>query len=146
MTIASEMVSQMQLKIGSQEAYGKMRQFMVAYLASVGDNLPQVVLKGMEVATRFNEGAATSEELEGARVACWKIVDSESENTDFQAADRCVVRAAICFLYASPPDDDLPEVIDWFLALANNARGHPADIQLLLRTHFGYEGEQIRDS
>jgi hypothetical protein len=133
---ASELIGEMQQRIGPHETFRRMRRFMVAYLALMQFTLPSVVKKSMEVAAQFDDGSAPPEAIEAARVECWESVDAMSKATNFDDKDYFSLRAAICLLYPTAPDDDLPEVIDWFLDMANKVEDHSAESNSLLQTFF----------
>ncbi len=111
----------MQARIGALEAYSRMRRFMVAYLSSVTAPLPLIVRDALEAANLFDHKLLTDAGLEERRVACWSFLDQKPNANDLADQETCLIRAIICALYVAPPDDDICELVTWFLALTKKA-------------------------
>jgi hypothetical protein len=129
-------IEEVQEQIGIPETFKRARAFMAAYLALFTYVLPDVVIAGLDVMRRFSQGKATTEEVEAARVSCWKFLDAKSASTDFTERENCAVRAAICLLYPDAPAGDLSELVVWFLSLANKVEDHTPEIDSLLNGYF----------
>ncbi|BEV16224.1 hypothetical protein HBDW_30120 [Herbaspirillum sp. DW155] len=136
MDIVIDFVEAMQKKFGHAEAFRRVCGFMTAYLGLF--TLPSVAADALEVATRFQRSQASAEQLERARIRCWESLDAKSASTDFSQPDICAIRAAICFLYAEPPSEDVAELLSWFLTLVakmDASEGVP-DSTSFLQTYF----------
>lgn len=131
-----EILERFQEEFGLKETYKRVNHFMISYLSNMKDSLPEVAHNGLQIAEKFHDGLSTHIDLENARVKCWEFLDKKSASLDVTDPENCAVRAAICFLYADPPSDDLPELLEWFLVLANKVEDHSSEIAPLLERHF----------
>ncbi len=89
--------------------------------------MPPVAADALEVADRYwRRGLATADELDAARVACWKYLDAKNGNsTTIDGLGDHLTRAVICVLYPPSPDgpNDLGDTADWFRAMLAGAAG-----------------------
>jgi hypothetical protein len=71
-----------------------------------------------------------------ARVRCWEHLQEKSASTDLTDPQNCAVRAVICALHPEPTQDDVAEVIDWFLTITRKIGIAFPDPEPLLRSCF----------
>lgn len=109
---------------------------MAEYLKLLEPALPPEARDALAVFERYARGEATGKELTAARVRCWQAANAIATSTDLTRKETCALRAAICLLHEEPqPGEDLAEVIEWFLMLANRVEDHASQAEPLLR-HF----------
>ena len=111
---------------------------MLDCLALVKDQLPEVASSAISTARNYFSGCAAEEELEEARVRCWKHLDARGYGSEVEEPEAIAIRATICALYARPStgDDDAGELLEWFLRLLNRLGGRSENVVELLRKHF----------
>jgi hypothetical protein len=127
-----DVIDCLQAHHGPEGAFAKVCQFMLAYLSLISYPLPPVARSGISVATDFFSGNASAADLESARLACWAYLDGKNASSDISTPEICAVRAAICCMHAVPEDDDLFDLLSWFLELANKVEDHTAEVPSLI--------------
>jgi len=127
------LVENMQEEIGVLDAFCVVRCVMLEAMESAQVPKPKIVQDALIIGREFQSGVASAKQLEQSRVSCWEFADSRSASTDFSDPEVCAVRAAICFLYADPPSEDLPELVNWFFILLEKAGGQVVDPESSLR-------------
>ncbi|MBR7784001.1 hypothetical protein [Undibacterium luofuense] len=134
--IVGNFVDAMQKRLGPAETFRYVCGFMTAYLDLFC--LPVVARESLELAKRFQRSEASTAQLEHARIQCWEFLDSKSASADFSESETCAIRAAICFLYAESPSEDISELLAWFLTLVEKMNVDKAvvDAACFLKTYF----------
>jgi hypothetical protein len=111
-------------------------RFMLESCALIENCLSDSGKSALAVAEKYWAGLASEAELEAARVACWKELDSKSCSVNTDNPEACAVRAAICLLYPRWTDGDAFDQVEWFMQMANRAEDHWMEQYQLLRRLF----------
>jgi hypothetical protein len=92
MTIKWSLVDQFQQHFGEQAAFERARDFLFAYISEVRAPLPRIAAEGLEVARRFREGTATTEERAKVARDVWNYVSERKAWRD-NSPEFCIMRA-----------------------------------------------------
>jgi hypothetical protein len=107
---------------------------MAEYLKLLEHALPPAARDALAVFARYVRGEAKAKDLTSARVRCWQAADAIADSTDLSRKETCALRAAVCSLHEEPQRcEDLADVVDWFLMLANRVEDHASQAEPLLR-------------
>jgi hypothetical protein len=133
-----DFLDEFQEACGEVETFKRSRAFMAAYLGLMEKSLPQWARESLALLDLFSRGNATAEQVEEARVKCWKIITTDSRESVVSETEKCVARALTCCLYAELPEGiDVPTLVSDFLREANKVEDHSAAIDLLIPQFFG---------
>lgn len=91
--------------------------------------------KLLDVAVRYLDYNASSEDLESARVRCWQLI--KGRDSDLCDPNVASIRCIICTLYPRDHHDDLFMALDAFEDFAIAAGINPNDLLHSLRSAFG---------
>ena len=133
-----DLIDRLQAQIGLDAAFFKVCQFMLAYLSLIKAPLPPIADAGILTAEKFSHGNVSAVELENARIACWKFLEDKGASTDVSVPENCAVRAVICCLHSKPEDEDLFDLLSWFLELARKVEDHSSEIPSLAERFLSY--------
>lgn len=98
--------------------YYTCNKFMLDCLPLVTNYLPQVGIETLDIAKKFwLQKSIEDTELESVRIKCWNYLDTRHASTNIQDKEFCALKALICILYASPPSEDLGDVVEFFLKM-----------------------------
>lgn len=133
---AVDIVIAAQKKLGVEETFRRLIQFMISYLSLMRNSLPEVAQRALSVSEKFSAGLATSEDMEVARHNCWNHLESIGAMYDFDSRDALSIRAVLCTLTADPNRHDLIEFVEWFLQFADSVEDHSLELPKLLEMYF----------
>ena len=136
MSTVIDIVEAMQERLGLNEAFRRVCNFVIAFVELFQGTIPLVAKDALIVVKAFWRGDASAEQVELARIKCWEYLDSKSASTDFSNPETCAIRAVICILYAEPPSEDMAELVGWFLTLMEKVDGIAPDLNSLQKIHF----------
>jgi hypothetical protein len=125
-------LEELELRVNLDREFDSIARFVIGVCSSL--ELSAVARDALKVATRYLEHAASDEDLERARVACWVSI----KGRDGTISDREVAstRAAICATYPRGwPDDAFPG-LDAFEAFATAAGASSDDLTVALQAAF----------
>jgi hypothetical protein len=110
-------------------------EFMLDCLRRIEHQLPPVGCDALDAAIRVHSRHGGWSELEVHRSLCWRAVEEPTRNRE-RATEVDALRALIFVLYP-PGKEDLVDTLSLFVRFANRAEPHYADLEPILRKHFG---------
>jgi hypothetical protein len=132
-----DFLDEFQEACGEVETFKRSRAFMAAYLGLMETSLPQWARESLVLLDLFNRGKAMAEQVEEARVKCWKIFSVDSKKSVASETEKSVASALTCCLYAElPAGIDVPNLVSDFLREANKVEDHSAEIDSLIPRFF----------
>ena len=108
---------------------------MLECLSRIEHRLPQVGRGAIDAARRAHSGAGSWLELGAERQRCWSAIDMLAVTTA-HAREIDGLRAVL-FVLGPPGQEDLVEALDLFVRFANRVEPHYAELEPILRRHFG---------
>lgn len=123
--------------------YERCVRFMMDVLDAAQITEPGVVREALEVARGYWDKNRTTEELENARISCWDYLRSIGQETSITEPNACKARAVISVLYATPPSEDILEILDWFATCSARLVSSTL-LESLLKKHFPVKKGELR--
>jgi hypothetical protein len=114
-------------------------KFMLDCCALVGHLMSPTIREAFDTGRRYWQTKDVSkDELNAARVACWKDLDAMDPITPMNESGYLAGRAVICILFPEFPakGESAHECISWCLDFVNRAEDHRPDQMRLLQHHF----------
>jgi hypothetical protein len=125
-------LEEIELRADLDHEFDSIAKFMIGICRSL--QLSPTGREALKVATRYLDGAASDQELERIRVACWNSI--EGRNCDLTDPEVAATRAIICATYPRGWPDDKFSGLDAFEDFAMAAGVDPHDLVVALRTAF----------
>jgi hypothetical protein len=110
-------------------------EFMLDCLSRIEHQLPPVGCDALDAARRVHSHHGGWLELEMHRSLCWRAAEEPVRNRE-RAKEVDALRALI-FVLNPPGRGDLVDTLSLFVRFANRAEPHYADLERILRKHFG---------
>jgi hypothetical protein len=113
-------------------------EVMIAWCDLIRHLMSPTIASAHEAAKHHAHGRATRDELDQARIACWKELDAMDWNSRHDDPCYLAGRAVICVLFPDFPDRGESEGGHMFLCsdFANRAEDHSAEQERLLLSYF----------
>jgi hypothetical protein len=127
-------LEEIEARIDLDREYDSIERFVIGVCRSL--DLSPIASGAIDVAVRYLDRAASDEELEAGRVACWESI----QGRDHDLSDREVAstRAVLCATYPRGWKDDAFSGLDAFEDFATAAGANPTDLTAALRTAFAH--------
>jgi hypothetical protein len=110
--------------------------FMFDCQALVGQRMPPLALRALQVASRHRAGLIPLQSVSETLAACWRGIQGRDMQLD--KPDVAAVRAVICILDSQlhPESDEFVDSLSFFLHLLNSIEPHFVEQEDLIRRHF----------
>ncbi|MBP7689676.1 MAG: hypothetical protein KA765_17295 [Thermoflexales bacterium] len=125
-------LEEIELRTNLNHEFDSITKFMLGICRSL--QLSPTGREALEVATRYLDGAASDQELERIRIACWNSI--EGRNCDLTDPEVASTRTIICATYSRSCSDDKFSRLDAFEDFAMAAGVEPYNLVAALRAAF----------
>ena len=96
-------------------------RFMLSCMKEIKISYPAFSLGWFDLLEQYLLGQDVTEEMESARKECWEHLGFDSDNKDLSKEEVFALRTFTCALTAPDEDDEIDELIRWFIDMIKGA-------------------------